>query len=228
MATSSRVVLTDRTTVLVRRTITAVVLTIAALAFAFSFGSGWTLGLALGVPRWIAPLVAPAVDLSVLALIVSIQHFRAVGVTVHLLGPRLLLVFSGLVTLTINVAKSLLERQYGRAAFDSVAPLLLIFWGEVGPGLLALLHIGAHSSAAEAGGVAETVRVVQDEERPSDETAGPSAELVLRARELDAANRASAGRPISRDALRKALSTSNALASELVRKVRATEDGADG
>lgn len=228
MANSSRAVLTGRSAVLVRRTITAVVFVIAGLAFAFGFGNGWTLGLQLGVPRWIAPLVAPAVDLSVLALIVSIQYVRGAGIAARLIGPRLLLVFSGLVTFIINTARSLLEQQYGRAAFDAVAPLLLIFWGEVGPGLLGLLHSSADMARADADGAASIVRESQDEARPDSRTAGPSAGLILKARELDEARRASAGRPISRDRLRAALGISNALAGELVRVVRSTEDGADG
>lgn len=229
MANPSRAVLTGRSAVLVRRTITAVVFIIAGLAFAFGFGNGWTLGLQLGVPRWIAPLVAPAVDLSVLALIVSIQYIRAQGIAARLVGARLLLVFSGLVTFIINTARAVLEQQYGRAAFDAVAPLLLIFWGEVGPGLLGLLHGLADMLRAEADGAAGAVRKPQDEARPADSpSSGPSAELVLKARELNTARRASVGRPISRDALRQALGISNALAGELVRIVRASEDGADG
>lgn len=228
MGNPSRAVLTGRSAVLVRRTITAVVLIIAGLAFAFGFGNGWTLGLQLGVPRWIAPLVTPAVDLSVLALIVSIQYVRAQGIAARLVGPRLLLVFSGLVTFIINTAKSLLEQQFGRAAFDAVAPLLLILWGEVGPGLLGLLHSPADVSRAEADGTTSIVREYQAEARPDARTTGPSAELVLKARELDTARRASVGRPISRDRLRAALGISNALAGELVRIVRASEDGADG
>jgi len=228
MANPSRAVLTGRTAVLVRRTITAVVFIVAGLAFAFGFGNGWTLGLQLGVPRWIAPLVAPAVDLTVLALIVSIQYVRAQGIAARLVGPRLLLVFSGLVTFVINTARALLERQYGRAGFDAVAPLLLIFWGEAGPGLLGLLHGSADRSRAEADGTASVIREPQDEARPDSRTAGPSAELVLKARELDVARRASAGRPISRDRLRAALGISNALAGELVRIVRTSKDGAGG
>ena len=228
MGNPSRAVLTGRSAVLVRRTITAVVFVIAGLAFAFGFGNGWTLGLQLGVPRWIAPLVAPAVDLSVLALIVSIQYVRGAGIAARLVGPRLLLVFSGLVTFVMNTARAVLEQQYGRAAFDAVAPLLLIFWGEVGPGLLGLLHGSADTPRTEADGAPSAVREAQDEARPAASPAGPSAELVLKARELNTTRRASAGRPISRDRLRAALGISNALAGELVRIVRTSEDGADG
>lgn len=47
-----------------QRTITAVMIVIAALAFVFSFGNVWSLSLRLGVPGPIAPLIAPMVDLS--------------------------------------------------------------------------------------------------------------------------------------------------------------------
>ncbi|SQD97615.1 hypothetical protein FMEAI12_4250006 [Parafrankia sp. Ea1.12] len=46
-----------------------------------------------------------------------------------------LLAFAGFVTLALNVAEPLIERNYSRAAFDAVGPLLLIGWAEVGPGL---------------------------------------------------------------------------------------------
>jgi hypothetical protein len=139
-----------------------------------------------------------------------------------LVGPRLLLVFSGLVTFVINTARAVLERHLGRAAFDAVAPLLLIFWGEVGPGLLGLLHTYARDESDDTSNV---VRSASDDLRPTDGMAGPSDELVRRARELDNARREASGRPISRDGLRAALGISNALAGDLVRIVRSTEDG---
>ena len=54
-----------------RRTVTVVMAVIAALAFVFSFGNVWALALRLGVPRPIAPLIAPMVDLSVVGAIAS-------------------------------------------------------------------------------------------------------------------------------------------------------------
>jgi hypothetical protein len=124
----------------VRRTVTTVVFTIAALAFAFGFGNGWTLGLQLGVPGWIAPLVAPAVDLSVVGLLTTLHFLRTQGVRDRLIGPRLLLVFCGFVTFALNTARPILAHQVGRACFDAIAPLLLIGWSEVGPRLLTLVH----------------------------------------------------------------------------------------
>jgi hypothetical protein len=225
MSPSSPAVLMGRTAVLVRRAITLVVFVIAGLAFAFSFDNGWLLGLQLGVPHWVAPAVTPAVDLSVLALIVSIQYIRAQGIENRLLGPRLLLALSGAATLVINTANAVLEQRYGRAAFDAVAPLLLILWGEVGPGLLALLNSvvpnaedGTRTVPSTQGGRPDTAELVPDEK-------GPSPEMVRTARELDAAHRKTHKRPITRDKLRAQLKVSNAVASQLVRIVRApTED----
>lgn len=124
----------------VRRTVTSVVFVIAALSFAFGFGNGWQLGLALGVSAWIAPLVAPAVDLSVVALLASVQLLRAYGVGGRLLGPRLLLVLCGGITLALNTVSPILHGQLGRACFDAVGPVLLLGWSDVGPRLLGLLH----------------------------------------------------------------------------------------
>jgi hypothetical protein len=61
---------TGKLAVGMRRTITAAVFVVSGLVFAFGFGNAWTLGLRLGVPGWVAPLVpdGPAVpDQSVLS-----------------------------------------------------------------------------------------------------------------------------------------------------------------
>jgi hypothetical protein len=42
--------------------------------FAFGFGNVWALGRSLGVPAFVAPLVGPAVDLSVVGLLIGIWH----------------------------------------------------------------------------------------------------------------------------------------------------------
>ena len=211
---TSEVAFTGQAANAVRRMVTIVAFVIAGLSFAFGFGNGWTLGLQLGVPNWIAPLVAPAVDLSVVALLVTIQFLRSRGLGGKLVGPRLLLVACGGVTLALNVTRPILVDELGKACFDAIAPLLLIGWSEVGPRLLLLLH-----------GSATTF--VPDESRTTRTDVVPSSELVARARELDTERRETAGRPISRDRLRAALGVSNALAGELVRIVRSSvEDGA--
>lgn len=196
----------------VRRAVTVVVLVTAGLTFAFGFGNGWAVGVQLGVPRWIAPLTAPAVDLSVVGLLVAIHVLRAHGVQDRLLGPRLLLGFTGLVTLGLNVTAPVLAGEYGRAAFDAICPLLLIFWSEVGPKLLAALHGTVPRTRTTVPGRSAAV--------PEERTA-IAPELVERAKQLDQEHRQAHGRPISRDKLRAGLKVSNAVAGGLLRSLRA-------
>lgn len=124
-----------------RRTVTVVMAVIATLAFIFSFGNVWALALRLGVPHPIAPLVAPMVDLSVVGLLVALRFLALHGVPENELkaGTRLLHL-CGLLTLALNTAESLLTGRYGRACLDTVAPLLLLGWGRVGPSFLAQFH----------------------------------------------------------------------------------------
>ena len=221
--TSSSVV-TEAAAVFIRRGLTAVVFVIAGLSFAFGFGNGWLLGLALGVPGWIAPLIAPAVDLSVVALLASLQYLRLHGLGGRLAGPRLLLIVCGVITFGLNTTRSIMSGAYGRACFDAIAPSLLIGWSEVGPRILASLH-----SAVPADGEAGP-----DEDGPSATAAdqsvpsvpvsadrpGPSPEQIQRARQLDQQHRRSKGRPITRDVLRASLGVSNATAGELLAMLR--------
>jgi len=193
----SPVVLTGSTAVLVQRTITLTVFVIAGLSFAFGFGNGYLLGLQLGVSGFIAPLIAPSVDLSVVTLLATIHFLRAHGVGGRLTSARVLLIGCGLITFALNTARPILAHAVGKACFDAVAPCLLIGWSEVGPKLLMLLH-----------------GIVPDE-------TGLPAELVTSAQKLDADHRNTTGRQITRDKLRAQLKISNAVASELIRIIRA-------
>ncbi|CAO5226482.1 hypothetical protein [Frankia sp. AgKG'84/4] len=47
-------------------------------------------------------------------------------------STRRLLVFASLLTLALNIAEPLIAGQYGKARSNSVGPLLLIGWAEVG------------------------------------------------------------------------------------------------
>jgi hypothetical protein len=208
--------LDDKAAAVIRRTVTAVVLVIALLSFAFGFGNGWQLGLSLGVAGWIAPLVAPAVDLSVIALLATLHYLRVRGLGGRLIGPRLLLVMCGLITFALNTARPILLGQAGRACFDAVAPLLLIGWSEVGPALLNLLHGTVPDEAIEPGDDPEAV--TSTEEKQSD----LPAQLIERAHRLNASHRQRFGRPITRDSLRASLRVSNAVAGELLQLVRTT------
>ncbi|MEV8101844.1 DUF2637 domain-containing protein [Streptomyces sp. NPDC088135] len=124
-----------------RRTVTVVMAVIAALAFVFSFGNVWALALRLGVPHPIAPLIAPMVDLSVVGLLVALRFLALRGVPkAELRAGTRLLHLCGLLTLALNTAEPLLAGRYGRACLDTVAPLLLLGWGHVGPAFLAQFH----------------------------------------------------------------------------------------
>lgn len=149
------------------------------------------------------------------ALLAAMQHLRAIGEASRLAGPRLLLGFCGLATLAINTAEPVITRQYGRAAFDAVAPLLLIGWSEVGPGLLMALH--------------RTVPDGPTSSRPTEDGRPVlPAELVAQARDVDVEHRRLHGRRITRDRLRAELGISNAVASALLHTIRSlnTEKGA--
>jgi hypothetical protein len=124
-----------------QRTVTAVMAVIALLAFVFSFGNVWALALRLGVPRPVAPLIAPMVDLSVVGLLVALRYLSLHGVPAEELraGTRLMHL-CGALTLGLNIADPLTLGLWGRAAVDSVAPLLLLGWGHVGPQFLRQFH----------------------------------------------------------------------------------------
>lgn len=124
-----------------RRTVTVVMAVIAALAFVFSFGNVWALALRLGVPHPIAPLIAPMVDLSVVGLLVALRFLALRGVPkAELKAGTRLMHLCGLLTLALNTAEPLLAGRYSRACLDTVAPLLLLGWGHVGPAFLAQFH----------------------------------------------------------------------------------------
>src|SRR6266511_1442357 len=120
--------------------VTVIMGTVVGLTFLFGFGNVLNLALRLGVPVWVAPLVAPAVDLSILGLLLGIRHLALAGASADVLRPaRRLLIFASVVTLALNVADPLVAGEFGKAAFDAVGPLLLIGWAEVGPDLLRAL-----------------------------------------------------------------------------------------
>jgi hypothetical protein len=153
-----------------QRTITAVMIVIAALAFVFSFGNVWSLALRLGVPGPIAPLIAPMVDLSVVGLLVALRYLSLRGLPAdQMTAATRLMHFSGLLTLALNVAEPIVAGHYGRAAVDAVAPLLLLGWGSVGPQLLRAFHTAARPAvpAPPPHGIESEPQTVSDVSRPA-------------------------------------------------------------
>lgn len=136
---------------MVVRAVTVIMVTVVGLTFLFGFGNVFSLGLRLGVPIWVAPLVAPAVDLSILGLLLGIRHLALSGAPAAVLRPaRRLLMFASAVTLALNTADPVVAGEYGKAAFDAVGPLLLIGWAEVGPGYLQAISASATTRRAVA------------------------------------------------------------------------------
>jgi hypothetical protein len=214
---------------------------VVGLTFLFGFGNVLNLALRLGVPVWVAPLVAPAVDLSILGLLLGIRHLALKGASADLLRPaRRLLIFASVVTLALNVADPVVAGEYGKAAFDAVGPLLLIGWAEVGPTFLQAIG-GCKAPTVARGAVAEEQPAVPVWEKPEtgtsgydvklDEAAGRSGPHLTRqkrsteallelAREADATHRAAHQRPISADTLRVRLGVGTTQARRLVKAMR--------
>ena len=233
----------DETTVV--KAVTVIMGVVVGLTFMFGFGNVLNLALRLGVPVWVAPLVAPAVDLSILGLLLGTRHLALAGASVKVLRPaRRLLIFASVVTLALNVAEPLVAGEFGKAAFDAVGPLLLIGWAEVGPGLLqavstANTQASTPAAPGETQALQESIPVSgertpapsegESNKRPSTQrsgrpraahSAGVPSDLLERARQEDATHRAIHQRPISADTLRGRLGIGAKRARRLVALVR--------
>ncbi len=136
--------------VLTRRAVTAVTAAVMVITFAFSLGNVTRLCLDLGITVWIAWLVGPAVDLSVIGLLVGMRFLSLHGYKDdELAGLRRMLRFCGLLTLALNTAGAIGHHQYGTALVDAVGPALLIGWSEVGPWLLHQIYAVCRATAPE-------------------------------------------------------------------------------
>jgi hypothetical protein len=210
--------------------VTVIMGIVVGLTFLFGFGNVLSLGLRLGVSGWVAPLVAPAVDLSVVALLVATRHLATRGAAPEVLKPaRQLLMSSSVVTLALNVADPLIAGEWGKAAFDAVGPLLLIGWAHVGPDLL--LVLGWSPTPTQEGDLVLVEPGEDNEARPgelalepADGASGAEREwpgnLLGRARAVDANHRALYQRPVSAETLRKELHVGAHRARALVDEVR--------
>jgi hypothetical protein len=198
---------------LTRRAVTVITATIVVMTFAFSLGNVTRLCLDLGITAWIAWLVAPAVDLSVVGLLTGMRFLSLHGYTdTQLTRLHRMLRFCGLLTLALNTAGALGHREYGTALVDAVGPALLIGWSEAGPWMLRQIH-------AVCPPVARPEPAARQQPAPAPPVL--PAGLLARALVLDAAHRAETGRPISRDNLRARLRIGRDRASALVVAVRA-------
>jgi hypothetical protein len=230
----------------VAQAVTVIMGIVVGLTFMFGFGNVLNLALRLGVPVWVAPLVAPAVDLSILGLLLGIRQLALAGATPAQLRPaRRLLIFASTITLALNMADPLVAGDYGKSAFDAVGPLLLIGWAEVGPDLLRALTTARRPDEAtsdnakrmEASGADEPTTVGTPRESPGENTKPSGApadrqsslaatdmiddDLLDRARAANARHWDEHRRPISADTLRKRLRIGAARSRLLVAIIRA-------
>jgi hypothetical protein len=195
-----------------RRSVTCFTATIVALTFAFSLGNVDRLCVDLGMTGWIAWLVGPAVDLSVVGLLTGMRFLSLHGYTdEQLTKPRRLLRLCGILTLALNTAGALGHGQFGTALVDAVGPVLLVGWSEVGPWMLRQVYA-----------VCSPTTQPQPEPRPVTSVPPvPPGSLLAQARKLDAEHRAATGKPISRDNLRARMRIGRDRASALIAAVRA-------
>ena len=171
----------------------------------------------LGVIAWIAWLIGPSVDLSVIGLLTGIRFLSLHSYTEDRLAKLdRFLRFCGLLTLALNTAGALWHLQFGTAAVDAIGPVLLIGWSETGPWLLREIKAVCTLAAPEPAVNGEPRARQSTAEAPGVIPAG----LLARARELDAEHREATGGPISRDTLRARLKIGRDRASALIAAVR--------
>ena len=222
-----------RVDAITRTTVTIIIAITALISFVFSFGNVTLTCLSVGIPRAIAWLVSPAVDLSVTGLLLAtnalVQRHPASGdnTGMRLWKPRLMLCACGLLTLALNTAGPATHHRLGAALVSAVLPILLLGWSEVGPSLLHELYAipqAAPDTGQAPDGTEE--KKVADGVKP---TAAVPLSQVAMARTLDAEHRqANRGRPISRDSLRSELGCSTARASAIIKIIRAEATAAPG
>lgn len=197
------------------RAVAVIMATVVGLTFLFGFGNVLSLALRLGVPVWVAPLIAPAVDLSILGLLLATRYLALHGASAEALQPlRRFTLFVNAVTLALNVADPLLSGDYGKAAFDTVGPVLLIGWAEVGPGMLRSISLIASSPRAE-------IAPAEHDQGKLDTIVVGKEDDLYRARQADAEHWLVHMRPISADTLRTELGVGVDCARDLVTALRA-------
>lgn len=211
----------------VSRFVTTMMGIVIGLTFLFGFGNVLALALRIGVPAYVAPLVAPALDLTVLGLLVGTRHLAMHGAPEAVLRPaRRLLLAASIATLALNVADPLCAGQWGKASFDAVGPLLLIGWAEVGPALLRNLQavdgatgtrVDHHTTTSDL--PAELKRVVGQGASTGQAATNTQPDLE-RARDLNREHWELHQRPISAETLRRELGVGAAASRKLCAIVR--------
>lgn len=197
---------------LTRRAVTLITASIVVLTFGFSLGNVTRLCLDLGITAWIAWLVGPAVDLSVVGLLTGMRFLSLHGYSdTQLVKLQRMLRFCGILTLALNTSGALGHKMFGTALVDAVGPALLIGWSEAGPWMLRQIYAVC----------SPTVPTQPEPRAATGLTPILPRDLLARARELDAKHRAATGRPISRDTLRDHMRIGRDRAGAIVAVIRA-------
>lgn len=141
----------DRTERIIFTVVVAVIAIVPTLTFVFSFGNVGDLGVSLHVDQRIAYLTGPAIDLSVVGLIVAGSYLSHRGWSEKQLWPiHLMSVICGLTMIALNCGQAVYQQHWRLASFDAVGPLLLIGWGFIGPWLLRQLFEARTVSAIQS------------------------------------------------------------------------------
>jgi hypothetical protein len=147
---------------------------VLVLCFAFSYGNVTEFALGEGLPWWLAVLLAPTLDITVLALLGGLRSLALAGISGRRLLPaRAFLLGAGGGTWALNTARAWAARDYAKVALDSLAPALLVCWAEVLPWLLRLFR------EVERGGVQDDTDTSTDTSAAAD--AGQSKAAQARA-----------------------------------------------
>ena len=199
----------------VTKFVTTVMGVVIGLTFLFGFGNVLALALRIGVPVYVAPLVAPAVDLTVLGLLVGTRYLAMRGASDHQLLPaRRLLLAASAITFALNIADPVCAGAWGKAAFDAVGSLLLVGWAEVGPGLLRGLQMAGTEEEVpdklerEVAGVPEALATSQGEvldDSTAERLRESAGDELERARALNLKHWTTHKRPVSAETLRREL-----------------------
>lgn len=134
---------------------TTVITGVASLVF--SYGNVRSTLIGLGWQPWLASLYTPAVDVTVIGLILVGQYLVAAGIAPERLArANRLLAAAGFAMLGANVIPSLITgyahnqpAAYGSALANAVLPSFLIAWSHIGPYLVGLFaEIRSNAEAA--------------------------------------------------------------------------------
>jgi hypothetical protein len=214
----------------VRRFVTVLAVVVGGLCFLFSAGNVYQLAVNLKLWVWIRPLVAPAVDLSLVALVVGIRFLARRGVSgPELRRPRLFLLAVGLAAWALNTAGAVAERDWGKAAFDSLAPGLLLGWAEVLPWFLRQFHAVIHPTVPVPLPLVASPPHGNGGPAPGPPPGPePSAAAPAVPAAAPAAGSGNGAHPAGTGAPPRAAPTGAAGASDTVRPVPATAPGEDG